>query len=250
MSLLHPRFLALALWLALTAAVPASHAETITIGAEDDWYPYGGAVDGKPAGFGVDLTRAAFQAVGIEVKFESVPYSRCLEMVKRGQLLACNEPARTEETESSVLWPSEPLFVARSLIYARTPAKASGLSAPSLEGKTVAVTNGFEYGSSFDTNKKIKREVVMKEVSVFRMLAGGRADYALAYEKVANWIIANNDKEFRGKFVAVGKIEEIRCYTGFSKTFPDSERYLKLFNEGFAKIKKDGTYREIEKRYP
>ena len=67
---------------------------------------------------------------------------------------------------------------------------------------------------------------------------------------MTNWIVANNSKEFLGKFVAVGKIGEIGCYTGFSKSFPDSARYLKLFNEGFAKIKKDGTYAEIEKRYP
>ena len=104
------------------------------------------------------------------LNFESVPYARCIELIKRGALLACNEPARTEETEAMILWPAEPLFIARSLIYARTPAKQSGLTAASLEGKTVAVTNGYEYGSSFDSNKKIKREVVIKEISVFRML--------------------------------------------------------------------------------
>ncbi|MBK6637236.1 MAG: transporter substrate-binding domain-containing protein [Rhodocyclaceae bacterium] len=236
--------------LAASCLFGAASAETITIGAEDDWYPYGGAIDGQPAGLGVDLVSAAFNAVGVNVRFTSLPYARCLEMVKRGELLACNEPARTEETESSILWPDEPLFVAQSLIYARAGSKESGLSAASLEGKSVAVTNGFEYGSSFDANKKILREVVVKEISVFRMLAAQRVEYALAYQKVANWIIANNAKEFAGKLTVVGKIDELGCYTGFSRTFPNSARYLKLFNQGFAKIKKNGTYAEIEKRYP
>lgn len=226
------------------------HAETVTIGAEDDWYPYGGQVDGKPAGFGVDLARAAFKAVGIEAKFVALPYARCIEMVKRGELLACNEPARTAETEQTMLWPEQPLFIARSLIYARVPAKESGLAPEALEGKLVAVTNGYEYGSRFDTNKAIRREVVVKEASVFRMLAARRVDYALAYEKVAHWLFANNPREFQGRFIAVGKIDEVRCYTAFSRSFPDSARYLAKFNEGFAKISKDGTYKEIEKRYP
>lgn len=225
-------------------------AESVTIGAEDDWYPYGGKIEDKPAGFGVDLVRAAFGAVGISVEFLSVPYARCLELVRRGELLACNEPARTDDTEHTVLWPDKPLFVARSLIYARAPSTERGLSANSLKDKIVAVTHGFEYGSAFDNNKTIRRETVLKESSVFKMLAAGRADYALAYEKVANWIFAQHAGEFQGKFVAVGKIDEVRCYTAFSKTFPNSARYLAKFNEGFAKIVKDGTYREIEKRYP
>jgi polar amino acid transport system substrate-binding protein len=221
----------------------------VVIAAEDDWYPYGGKINGVAAGLGVDLVKASFAAVGITVRFESVPYTRCLDMVKSGKVLACNEPARTQETESSVLWPTKPLFSARSVIYARQPSKETGLSSASLEGKRVMVTNGFEYGSEFDTNKKVIREVATKEISVFRMLAAKRGDYALAYEKVANHIFRQNAREFEGKFVAVGMVSEIRVYCGFSKTFPDSQRYLDLFNQGFAIIQKNGQYQESERRW-
>lgn len=223
--------------------------ETITIGAEDDWYPYGGQIKGEAVGLGVDLVRASFAAVGIDVKFASMPYARCLEMVKRGSLLACNEPARTQETEALLLWPDAPLFSARSLIYARAPSTESDLVSSALEGKVVAVTNGFEYGSDFDNNKKIRRQVVTKEISVFRMLAAGRVNYAVAYEKVANWYFKERAKEFQGKFVAVGETSITNMYCAFSKDFPGSANYLRKFNEGFAKIQRNGTFREIQNRW-
>ncbi len=224
--------------------------ETVTIAAEDDWYPYGGQVNGKAAGLGVDLVRASFAAVGIDVKFLSVPYARCIKMAIDGNVLACNEPARTAETETSLLWPEQPLFSARSMIYARHPSTESGLTTKSLEGKKVMVTNGFEYGSEFDSNTKVIRQPALREVLVFQMLLAKRGDYALAYEKVANHIWSQNPAEFAGKFTPVGMIAETHMYCGFSKKYPNAQRYLKLFNEGFSKISANGQRKAIEKRWP
>lgn len=234
---------------ALITATSALAGETIVIGAEDDWYPYSGRINGEARGFGVDVVRESFAAVGVTVKFESVPYIRCLELTKRGKFLACNEPARTDETEPHLLWPDQPIFSARSMIYARRPSTEAGLTTKSLEGRKVLVTHGFEYGNEFDNNKKVIRIAATKEISVFRMLLAGRGDYALAYEKVAAHIFRENPKEFADKFVAVGTTAETHMYCAFSKSFPDSKRYLALFNEGFAKIQKNGKYREIEKRW-
>lgn len=49
-----------AFMLALVSPVLAK--ETITIGAEDDWYPYGGQINGESRGFGVDLVGASLWA--------------------------------------------------------------------------------------------------------------------------------------------------------------------------------------------
>lgn len=167
------RTLAIGMTAALWLGAPArAAAETVAIGAEDDWYPYGGQINGEARGFGVDLVRASFGAVG------------------------------------------------------------------------------FEYGSEFDGNPRVTREAVSKEIAVLRMLAAGRVDYALAYEKVANWYFSENPKEFKGRFVAAGQIDETQMYCAFSKTFPRSRFYLERFNEGYAKMQKNGTYREIEKRLP
>lgn len=223
--------------------------ETVVIAAEDGWYPYGGAMNGQAVGLGVDLVRASFAAVGIDVEFKSVPYARCLSMVVEGSVLACNEPARTAETEHLLLWPDKPLFSAKSLIYARRPSSESGLTVKSLEGKRVLVTHGFEYGSEFDSNPRINKMPATQEVSVFRMLLVGRADYLAAYEKVAEHIIASHPKAFRDRFVTVGTIAETSMYCAFSPKFPGSQAYLKRFNEGYALITKSGELKAIEGRW-
>ena len=235
---------------ATSSTAPAKPAhEKVVIAAEDGWYPYGGAMNGKAVGLGVDLVRASFAAVGIEVEFKSVPYARCLSMAVEGTVLACNEPARTAETEKLLLWPDKPLFTARSLIYARRPSSESGLTVKSLEGKRVLVTHGFEYGSEFDANTRIQKVPAVQEISLFRMLLVGRGDYLAAYEKVADHIIANHPKAFRDRFVAVGTIAETSMYCAFSPKFPGSQRYLQLFNEGYALLAKRGELKAIEDRW-
>jgi len=227
----------------------AQAAETIEIGAEDDWYPYGGQVRGEAAGLGPDLVRASFAAVGIEVRFQVMPYARCLQLVKQGRLIACNQPARTAETEQAVLWPDRPLFSARSLIYARAPSDLRGLSASGLAGRRVAVTNGYEYGSEFDGNRAIQREVATREISVFRMLAASRVDYAVAYEKAAELYFKQHPSEFGGRFQAVGQTAVTDMYCAFSKLHPQGQQYLARFNEGFARIRANGELKAIEARW-
>lgn len=222
--------------------------DPIVIGVEDDWYPYSGSIDGLAKGYGVDLVRESFAAVGVSVRFDPLPYKRCINMTMRGELVACVQPTRMPETENNFLWPAQPLFVARSLIFARKPTTQQRLTAESLTGQHVGVTNGYEYGSTFDTIKDVKRESVVKEVSVFRLLAAGRVQYALAYEKVANHLIMNHP-EFTDRFAVVGTISENFQYCAFSKKHPLAPRYLDLFNEGFAKISKNGTLAAIEKRW-
>ena len=234
---------------ALAPAMGLAAPKEVLIAAEDDWYPYGGAVNGESRGLGVDLVRASFAAVGITAKFAPMPYSRCLDQVRQGTAVACNEPARTAETEAALLWPKLPLFKARSLIYGRYPSREAGLTTRDLEGKQVIVTNGFEYGSEFDANLRVKRVVATKEVSVFRMLLARRADYALAYERVAHHLWRQYPEEFKDKFVAVGLIAETSMYCAFSKRHPQAQYFLRLFDEGFAKIEASGERKAIEARW-
>lgn len=236
------------LWLVVLGAAPAR--DRITVAAEDDWYPYGGVVDGEARGLGPDLVRAIFAAVDIDVSFTVVPYARCLQMAKQGQVVACLQPARTEQTEHALWWPDRPLFSARSLIYARAPSSLRGLGVRDLEGRRVAVTHGYEYGTAFDNNQAVVRQRAMREISVFRMLAAERVDFALAYEKVANLYFRQHAAEFGQRFVPVGETAVTEMYCAFSPLHPQSRHYLERFNEGHRRIEKTGVLRAIEARWP
>ncbi len=230
--------------------VAAASAERITIGAEDDWYPYGGVVEGKARGYGIDIARAAFSAVNIETHFEPLPYQRCIDMARRGELIACLQPTRLPENEAHFFWSKEPLFKARSLIYARAGHPARAIKVKDLEGKSVAVTVGYEYGLDFDHNNAVRREVARKELAAFRMLDAGRTEFAVGYEKVVNHLLKKNVGAFKNQIVPVGEITVNDQYCVFSRRHPEGQRHLELFEKGLAIIRQNGTYAEIEKRYP
>jgi polar amino acid transport system substrate-binding protein len=229
--------------------VPLVSAETITLGAEDAWYPYSGEVDGQAQGFTVDMVRAAFAAVGIEVKYLPLPYARCMKLVKDGKLLGCFNTSRTSLLEQDYLWHKKPMFSSRILIYARADHPRRDMRVVDLEGKRVLVTNGYEYGDAFDNNQSVVRDASKDDLSVLRKLAARRADYALVFEKAFANLVRQNKADFDGRFVAVGVVETMHLYTVFSKTFPESPRYVELLDRGMSIISRNGRLREIEKQW-
>jgi polar amino acid transport system substrate-binding protein len=235
--------------LSLFFLVQVAQAETIVLGAEDSWYPYSGLVNNEAQGFTVDLVRAAFAAVGVQANFLPLPYARCTKEVKSGTLLGCFDTSRSAIVEPDFLWHQKPMFYASVKIYARSPTKVSGTTVQDLVGKRVAVTNGYEYGNAFDSNTAIFRDNSPNDLSALRKLAMGRVDYALVFSRVATMLIKKNADELMGKIAVVGELERLPLYTIFSKTYPNSARYVELFERGFDAITKNGRLKEIEKQW-
>lgn len=148
----------------------------VVVGAEDDWLPYSGLLRGSLQGMTPDIVRAAFAFTGQAVRFEVLPYARCLNQVRSGALVACFNTLRNARTEPEFLWHSPPLFKVRSRIYARADSRESTLRPADLEGRRVAVTHSYEYGPEFDDNPRIERVVGLRDENSFQMLVRGRVD--------------------------------------------------------------------------
>jgi polar amino acid transport system substrate-binding protein len=235
-------------WIALIslfAGWGCALAETITIGAEDDWAPYSVKTPEQARGFSVSVVREAFLAVGINVKFESMPYARCMDITRSGKLLGCFNAARGSNIENHYLWHDKPLFHAKIYIYALASSHQSDLTPQDLSGRFVGITHGYEYGDAVDTNTHIKRDAARQDKLGFKKLLAHRVEYMLAYEKVAETLFVT-EPAFANKFKPVGLAAEPGLYMAISKTFPDSAKYLERFNTGLELIQKSGKYKELE----
>lgn len=237
------------LGLMVVVSISSANAESITLGAEDAWYPYSGIVKNEARGFTVDLVRAAYAAVGIQTSFVPLPYARCTNEVKRGHLLGCFNTARSAVVEPDFLWHRKPMFFATIKIYGRSPSKLTNATMGDLVGKRVAVTNGYEYGDAFDSSIEVVRDNSPNDISALRKLALGRVDYALVYSRVYSELLKVHRDEIGGKIVEVGELERLPLYISFSKTFPDSRRYVDLFERGYDAISKSGRLKELEKQW-
>jgi len=235
--------------LCLLSLCHALAGEVVTLGAEDDWAPYSSVVDRQAKGFAVDVVREAYALVGITAKFDVLPYSRCMAATKAGTLVACFDAVPNSMIANEYLWPELPLFTTRMNVYALAGSPDNGMVASRLEGRTVGVERGYEYGDAFDLNTKIIRKVVDKNDQGFKMLLAKRIEFMAAEERIANALFARFPAEFGGKFKLVGTVATPGLYIAFSKSAPGSARLLKKFNEGYAILRNSPRYRALEAKW-
>jgi len=231
------------------AATSASAAETVSVGAEDSWAPYSGLVKGELQGMTVDIVRAAYQAVGVTARFEPMPYARCVALTRSGVQLACFDTFRTPDTESDFLWHSPCLFQVEYLIYTHADSKhKKRLGVRDLEGQHVALTRGYEYGTEFDRNTKIQRELSSSDESNFRMLLAGRVEYTVTAKTIADKLFREHP-ELAHQFKAVGSVSRNDVYMAFSRRHPDGPREMARFEKGLRIIRENGRLQSIERQW-
>lgn len=239
----------LAVMTLIIAASGIAKAETVTIVAENDWYPYAADRGGKAEGFAIDVVSAAYKAVGVDVNYKLMPYARGLEETKKGTEIAVFNTTKTTNNEADYIWPKNFLFTASIVFYGPASSTESGVTVKSVEGKTVGVTNGYEYGTEFDTNKNIKKDAAVDDKTMMRKLAAGRTQYGAIYEKVAKVVISENKADLEGKVKQVGVITSDNLYVAFSKTHKDGSKYRDLLDKGLEKIRSSGEYKKIEEKW-
>lgn len=237
-----------AVGLGVVANAGAQPVTKVRIGAEDDWRPYAYVQAGQPAGFAVDLVRAAWQAAGLEVELVPLPYARCMREVEAGKLAGCFDTLRDARTEDKYLWHKYHLFRARIGIYGRSDGPADPVNVQALRGKRVGVTNGYDYGTAFDGDPAMLRDVAASDLTSLRKLVAGRVDYALVYDRVATEIAANNPTLSRS-FRLRGVLLEPSLYLSFSKKYPNVGPLIARFDAGLDVIRKNGEYARIEARW-
>lgn len=235
----------LLIWLLATTPVAA---ETVTLGAEDDWFPYSGLVNKQVQGITIDVVRAAFAVSGIEVRYEVLPYARCMALTKSGALPACFDTLRNPGIENDYLWHDPAMFRVQYKIYALASSNESDLHPRDLEGKKVAVTRAYEYGVEFDTNEKIQRVLTSRDESNFGMVLRGRAQYTVALEINTAMLMARRP-DLAGKFKVVGAVEASEVHMAFSRRHPDAKRLMGLFEKGLRELHANGRIRAIEEAW-
>lgn len=236
---------------------PQAGQAIVRIGAEDDWYPYSGARQGKAVGMVPELVLAAYAAVGVKVELVSLPYARCMKLAATSHLLGCFDTLRNRMVENQYRWAKQPLLRARLNIYALAGSPQGKDAGPEvrrevqladLRGKLVAVTNGYEYGEAFDGDTTMRRDVGTSDLFALQKLVRGRVDFALVYDRIVDVLLAEH-AELRGRVKVVGTLIEPDIYLSFAPAYPDVVRYIALFDDGLTRIKQNGEYARIASRW-
>jgi len=231
--------------LCLLGGAAVSSAETITLGAENDWIPYANQ-DGT--GMSNEMVRAAYKAVGIAVVFQVGPYNRLLQDVRDGAILGAFNVPRERSNEDLYLFGKTPLFTALSAYYHNRDNPLSATRKEELiNGETVGVVFDYGYGDFFTNNDRIAKVEVRSDLLNLRKLAKGRLDATILYDKTARKLIEDNG--LGDKIVKAFDSESADIYVAFSKVFPRAQYYADKLDEGLAIIKANGEYQKILEAY-
>ncbi|MFD2263799.1 substrate-binding periplasmic protein [Lacibacterium aquatile] len=233
---------------ALVTLAGPTWAADFTLVGEDDWFPYAAKAEGKPGytGFAYDVITAAMQAAGKSVEFKTMPYARCMEVVKSAEELGCFNTNFSEDYAADYVFHKTPIFTTRVAILAHAGSAESGLTGASLANKTIGVTLGYDYGPTVDKNTSIKRDTAPQTEMSFKKAIAQRVDYALAAEKVATALIGKTP-EFKSGLKVVGYVDDFPpLYVAISKRHPKAAELAAALDAGLAKIQADGTFKKIE----
>ena len=220
-------------------------ASSLTLVAEDDWYPYSAERQGEARGISVDIVRAAYAAVGVDVSFKVMSYARCMQLLDIGEEIGCfNTPADADIREQQVL-PEHALDTNPAYIYVRGDHPYDDQTLAEHSGNVIGIVNGYRYGDVFMSDPQILREYSASDLQNLKKLAAGRLDYIVLYDRVARYLIGQYGDELGINIKPVTLIGNIEIYVSFSRNHPDSERAKRQFDEGMSVLQKEGRYAKI-----
>lgn len=225
---------------------PAWSRESVTIAAEDDWPPYSSIKADKsgPEGFAPELVRAAFDTQGMDVRFLTVPFARCLRYAETGRAVGCFDATVVEENKDTYYWHTTPMFSEELAIFARSDVTRDNLTMKDLQGQTISTTIGYTYPTELMQDAQIKKFPVDSDLQQLRMVASGNVRYAIV-NTMPGYLRINSDPALKGKVRRVGRISLDGFWIAFSKRHADGKRMSEVFEKGLQALKTSGRYDEM-----
>lgn len=228
----------------------------LVVGSDMPYAPFEFTEPGsdEPTGFDVDLVKAIAATFGVtDVTFKKERFDTIFSSTAQKRFdMAASSITITDERKKTVLF-GDPYFEANQSLMVRTDDQ-KGLDAftgktitpeeaqKALEGKVIAVqrgTTGAELAAKVQ-NAEIKQFQIIDDA--FNALAAGKADVVVNDYAISAY--ATTKKE---ALTMTAKISPSESY-GFAFA-KDNTKLADAFNAGLAKVKEDGTYATLYKKW-
>lgn len=227
-------------------------AETLTISVEDAAPPWSMS-DGT--GFANEVVIAAFNEMSVSVQLHVMPYARCKYMALNGTTVACFNMSGMPELEGKIRLSSLPIYSASNDIFERIdnplPKPADGkCTLP--PGFTVGISRAYEYSPEATAlqSSNVIFESAASDVQNLEKLAAGRLKAALII--TSQWQDRDEKARQSGTENAVRfsfNCGKTNVGIGFSLAHPDGLRALKMYDEGYRRIQRNGELERIYHRW-
>lgn len=226
----------------------AAKKPVLTVGSETAYAPFEYVENGEFVGFDMDLIRAIAAAQGYDVKIESLGFKALIPAVMTDKVdCAVSAMSITDERKQSIDF-SNPYFQAGLIIAVQE--KTQGISSrDDLKGKKLAAEKGTTGAAASEDIKKLdpKTEVRIFDTvgAAFMELEKGSVDAVINDMPVTADYIS---KAGKGKVKTVGQVFQADDQYGIAVK-KGNAKILTLINDGLDKIKANGEYDKIYKKW-
>jgi len=227
--------------------------KTLTIAA-DEWCPINCTPDKAPLGIGIDLAKAAFEPLGYQIKYVTMPWTRALEEVRKGTVDAVVGANTTDDP--TLVFPKSPLYFMTDDFYALKGHSIAFKDMNSLKAYKVGTIKGYGYSGDLANFIKSQSAVsgAIQEVSGddaglqnIRKLQAKRIDVMVESGPVMSYRL--KQMNLTEQIVHVGSLPQDNIFIGFSQAKPESKQRAQQFDEAVARLRKDGKITGIYAAY-
>ncbi|HBY90654.1 MAG: ABC transporter permease subunit [Ruoffia tabacinasalis] len=242
--------------------------ETVTVGLDSTFAPYGFLDDGEYTGFDIELAEEVFGTMGVDYEFQSIDWSMKEAELNNGNIdMIWNGYSKTPEREELVLF-SDNYVEGRVGVLVKNESDIQTIG--DLEGKKVATQEGSSQLEAIRQQPGLEESLDGGRVITFssfnevlQELATGRVDAIVVAELVTRYYFSQNgqtgeyrmlDEDFGITETAVGfRQNETAFVEDFNVALNDvlnSEAYEEIENRWFAELGGDESAEEANMLAP
>ncbi len=198
-------------------------------------------------GYSWDVLRESFHEMGFSIKLSVAPWARALKSVQNGTVDILFPTGKNSNRQQIFHYSEQPVNHTNFLIYVRKdyPINWNGLD--SLNGLTIGMKRGFNYGDTWESTTNIKKYNISTIIQGFRMLDYNRIDGFVGYE--TTWDDVLKKKGWGAKYRKLPIFDSTNEYLVALKTNPRSIELLKVFDSGKQTLLQNGKMKKIEDKW-
>lgn len=221
---------------AFTAVVQAQDAPGKVMLASEEWNDY---TNKDGSGLAWDVLRQVFEPAGVTLQMRSVPYTRSVGLVQRGEVDGWVGSYRDEAT--GVLYPRWNFD--SDHIYALGLASMPAPTVATLGNYRLAWVRGYKYEDYLPNVRRFNQ--IERRNGILPMLEHARADFYIDALTEAKYVLSQADDPSR---FTLTHIAELPLYIGFA----DNQRgraLMAVFDRRMAALVKSGELKAIFERW-
>lgn len=234
----------------LPMSLPASSQEASLPLATGEWKPYINGSHDDPGIF-IEILDEVFKKMNVKPVYELYPWKRAEYTAQKGIAFAAFPYIKTEE-RVKIFDFSDPVIFSTGKFFYKKSRFPEGLTFNRFEDLRpyyISGVRGYWYEKDFQA-AGLKTEYVQTDEIGFRKLDAERVDLVPTDELVGWMMIRKLFGERASSFAVTEQdLNKDGMCLMVSRTYPDSKKILRLFNEKLEELKSEPKYDQILSKY-